>query len=186
MRTVKVKIRGVSPVAFSKHYEVDKLEKESPADYEVRTWRNRAHTDKEGQVVITPMMLKNTLNDVAKFLAEKIPGKGNATYTKHFVSGILVVDHAPLGIAINDVQFEKIFVPYDGVAGSGKRVWKYFPVVHNWETEFTVYILDETITREVFERYIVEAGKFVGIGFFRPARRGTKGRFEVLKCEWVK
>src|SRR5215475_8762304 len=123
MRTVKVTIKGVSPIAFSRHYEVAKLEKEQPSDYEERTWRNRAHTDKEGQVVISAMMFKNMLYDTAKFLGEKIPGKGSKTYTKHFESGILVVDHAPLGLSVNDLEYERLFVPSDGIRGSGKRVW---------------------------------------------------------------
>jgi|SRR5215469_1951852 len=186
MRTIKITVEGVSALGFSKHYEVPKLEKESPADYEERTWRNRLHTDKEGQVIITAMMWKNMLRDVGQFLSEKIPSKNNATYTKHFKSGILVTEHSPLGIAANDVQFERLFVPSDGVTGSGKRVWKNFPILHQWKAEFVAYILDETITREVFERHVEQAGKFIGIGFFRPARGGVKGRFKVLKFEWIK
>jgi hypothetical protein len=186
MRTVKVKIKGVSPIAFSKHYEVPRLEKESDKDYENRTWRNRAHIDKEGQMLIGPMMFKNMLFDVAKFLAEKIKGKGNQTWTKHFESGILVVDPAPLGINVDEVSDEYLFVPVNGMRGSGRRVWKHFPVIHNWEAEFTVFILDETITKEVFEHHVEEAGKFIGLGFFRPGRGGTKGRFSVSKFDWIK
>ena len=186
MRTVKVNLKGVAPIAFSKHYEVAKLEKESPADYEERTWRNRCHTDKEGQLVIPAMMFKNMMRDVGAFLSEKIPGKRNQTYAKHFKSGILVVDSAPLRISKDDVQYERLFVPSDGVAGSGKRVWKNFPLVHNWEVIFTCFVLDETITQAVFEHHCVEAGRYIGMGFFRPARGGVKGRFEVTKFEWLK
>jgi hypothetical protein len=186
MRTVKVKIKGVSPIAFSKHYEVPRLEKESDEDYEDRTWRNRAHVDKEGQVVINPTMFKNMLYDVAKFLSETIKGKGKQTWTKHFESGILVVDPAPLGIKVTDISDEYLFVPSGGIRGSGRRVWKHFPVIHNWEAQFTVFILDDTITEPIFERYVHEAGKFIGLGFFRPGRGGTKGRFSVTKFEWIK
>jgi hypothetical protein len=186
MRQVKVKVRGLSPLGFSKHYEVPKLEKESPDAYELRTWRNRLHTDKEGQVVISAMHWKNMLRDVGKFLGEKVPGKKGGTFTKHFLSGILVVDPSPLGIAAADVPFERIFVPADGVTGSGKRVWKNFPVIHDWATEVVIYILDDTITQSVFERHMVQAGQFIGIGFFRPARGGNKGRFEVLEFKWNK
>jgi hypothetical protein len=132
------------------------------------------------------MMFKNMLYDVAKFLGEKISGKGNKTWTKHFESGILVVDPAPLGINVDDISSEKLFVPSDGIRGSGKRVWKHFPVIHTWETEITIFILDNTITREIFERYFEEAGKFIGLGFFRPGRGGTKGRFSVSKFDWIK
>jgi hypothetical protein len=186
MKTVKLSIEGTAPIAFSRHYEVPKFEKESAGAYEERTWRNRAHSDKEGQAVISAMMFKNMLGDVGEFLGEKIPGKGNKTYKKHFRSGVLVVDPAPLGIAVKDLASERLFVPSDGISGSGKRVWKNFPVVHQWKASFTVYVLDDTITSEVFERHVIEAGKFIGLGFFRPGRGGIKGRFQVTKFDWNK
>lgn len=186
MRTVQVKVKGVAPLGFSRHYEVPKLEKESPADYEERTWRNRLHVDKEGQVVIPPMMWKNMLRDVGAFLSEKISGKGNETFKKHFLSGLLVIDPSPLGVAAKDVSSERLFVPSNGISGGGKRVWKNFPVLHQWDAQFTVYILDQTITEKVFERHVIEAGKYIGIGFFRPARGGIKGRFEVVSFKWSK
>lgn len=186
MKTVKVSVEGVSPIAFSKQYEVSKLEKESAADYEKRTWRNRVHVTKEGEVIITAMMWKNMLAEIGKHLGEKIPGKGNKTYTKYFESGILVGDPSPLGVHRDDVDGEWLFVPSDGVKGSGKRVWKCFPIIHNWTADALIYVLDETITKEIFERYMREAGKFIGVGFFRPGRGGDKGRFNVIKFEWVK
>jgi len=186
MRTVTVKVKGVSALGFSKHYELAKLEKESSADYEERTWRNRIHTDKEGQAVVSPMQWKNMLRDVGAFLSEQIPGKGKSTFKKHFLSGVLVVDPSPLGIAAKDVSCERLFVPSDGITGSGKRVWKNFPVIPVWAAEFTAFILDETITKEVFERHVEQAGKFIGIGFFRPARGGVKGRFEIASFKWSK
>jgi hypothetical protein len=184
MRIVTVTVQGVAPISFGKHYEVEKLPKESPDHYEQRTWRNKLHVDKEGQVIIPPMMVKNALRDIGAFLNEKIPGKGAATYKKHFLSGLLVIDPAPLGIATKDVVPVKLFVPPNGIAGSGKRVWKYFPTIPEWGTKVRVHILDNTITREVFERHFIEMGRYVGWGSFRPQRGGTNGRFEVLKFEW--
>jgi hypothetical protein len=185
MKQVKVTIEGVAPLGFSKHYEVPKLSKESHNDFEERTWRNRAHTDKEGQIIIPAIFWKNCLRDVGSFLGQKIPGRQNEKYTKHFLSGILVTDPCPLGIHINDVEFEKLFVPSDGKTGGGKRVWKHFPVVHQWSATPLIYILDDTITIPVFEHHFREAGRYIGIGFWRPARGGIKGRFEILKFEWL-
>jgi len=44
----------------------------------------------------------------------------------------------------------------------------------------TFYILDEIITKEVFERTLTMAGQFIGIGRFRPQNNGFYGRFEVV------
>jgi hypothetical protein len=186
MKQVRIKVHGISPLGYSRHYEVPRLEKESHDAYEWRTWRNRLHVDKEGQCVISPMQWKNMLRDVGKFLGERIPGKGKSSYSKHFLSGILVVDPSPLGIAADEVPYERIFVPADGIRGSGKRVWKNFPVIHEWTTEAVVFILDETITPPVFEHHFRQAGQFIGLGFFRPANGGIKGRFEVLEFKWTR
>lgn len=186
MKLVKVYLESVSPLGFSRHYEVPHLEKESPADYEERTWRHRTHIDKEGQVIITPMMIKNCYRDVGKFKAQRIPGKGTSTYAKHFKSGILVEKPIPLGIQLEDINGERLFVPSDGVSGGGKRVTKIFPFVSQWNGVAEVYILDDTITQKVFEEHTHEMGRFTGIGFWRPANGGLWGRFKANDFVWEK
>ena len=184
MRIVKITVEGVAPLGFSRHYEVEKKPKEGADAYENRTWRNKLHVDKEGQAVIPATMWKNMLRDIGAFLNEKIPGKGQQTYKKHFLSGVLVIEPSPLGIAAQAVQSVKLFVPSNGIAGSGKRVWKYFPTIPQWKAVVVVHILDNTLTPPVFEKHFEEAGRYIGIGFYRPARGGTNGRFEVKKFEW--
>jgi hypothetical protein len=174
----------VASLYFGRHYEVEKLPKESADHYEQRTWRNKLHVTKEGQCVVPAMAWKNGLRAIGAFLGEQIPGKGKATYAKHFTSGILVTDDSPLGLAAEDVQSMKHFVPADGKTGGSKRVWKYFPCIPQWETKVKVHILDDTITRPVFEHHFVELGRYMGIGTFRPQRGGVNGRFEVIKFIW--
>ena len=184
MKTATAQIVGVSPIGFSKHHEEPKLDKERPADYEKRTWRSKCHTDDDGGVFIPPMAFKNCIAECAKYLSVQIPGKGKATYTKHFEAGVLVTDPVPLGININDVKSINVFVPSDGKRGGGKRVWKTFPVIHKWAAKVIFYILDETITQDVFRQHLVEAGKFIGVGWFRPRNNGYYGRFEVKDIKW--
>jgi len=184
MKTVRVTITGVSPYSQSKHYDVPKLEKESSGDYEARTWRERLHTDENGNVFIPPMSFKNCLSDAAKFLSISIPGKGKSTYTKHFEAGVLVVDAMVLPVKKDGVPGEWLFVPSDGIRGSGKRVNKCFPIIHQWGGVVTFHILDETITESVFHKVLEEAGRFIGIGRFRPRNNGFYGRFKVDKLEW--
>ena len=90
MHHAKVKIEGFTPYSSSRHYVVDALNKESKADYESRTWRERLHYDDKGNVYIPPMAFKNCLSDVARYLSVQIPGKGKSTYTKHIEAGIFI------------------------------------------------------------------------------------------------
>ena len=179
MKTVIAHLKSISPYSQSKHYDTEPLEKESKVDYEARTWRDRLHVTEDGHVFIPQMSFKNCLSEAAKYLGIQIPGKGKSTYTKHFEAGVLVLDPLVLPIKKEDVAGEWFFVPSDGVRGSGKRVNKCFPVIHQWEGDVTFHILDETITIPVFRKHLEEAGKFIGIGRFRPRNNGFYGRFEV-------
>lgn len=188
MKVYAVKLQSTSPYSQGKHYDKDmvpELEKEGKHDYEMRTWRNRMHVDEQGQVFIPPMAFKNCLSEAAKFLGIQIPGKGKSTYTKHFEAGVLVLERISLGIAANDVPGEMLFVPTDGVRGSGKRVNRMFPRIDRWNAEFRVHVIDETITEVVLRKHFEEAGNLIGIGRFRPRNNGYYGRFQLVKIAAV-
>lgn len=186
MKTVLATIEGVSPYSQSRFYEVEKLNegKELPEDYKDRTWRNHLHTNEAGEVYIPPMAFKNCMSSAAKYRGEQIPGKGKRTWTKIFESGLMVMDYVYLGIKAEDVKSETLFLPSDGIRGSGKRVKKTYPVIHKWSCSVTFYVLDELITQDVFKSHIETAGRLIGIGRFRPEKNGFYGRFDVKKIAW--
>lgn len=184
MHTATVTIKGVSPYSQSHYYETPKKPKELPRDYEERTWRDRMHADADGNVFIPPMAFKNALSEAAKFLGIQIPGKGKSNYTKHFEAGVLVTEPLTLPVKKEHVPGEWLFVPASGKRGDGKRVMKCFPVIHQWGGDVAFHVLDDMITEDVFTQHITEAGKFIGIGRFRPRNNGYYGRFEVEKVVW--
>jgi hypothetical protein len=177
-------LKSVSPYSQSKHFVVDKEPKESSADFEKRTWRERVNVNEEGEAVIPPMAFKNCLSEIAKYLGMQIPGKGKSTYTKHIEAGIMVVDPLLLGVKKYDVKGEWFYVPSDGVRGSGKRVDKCFPVFASWSGKVDFLVMDETVTKDVFLHHLQQAGNFIGVGRFRPRKNGYYGRFKVEKLEW--
>lgn len=185
MPTAIIKIKGVSPYSAGKVFEDrEKLPNESFDDMEKRCWKQRLNIDSEGRGVVPPMAFAGALQTAAKRYAGKIVGKGNATWTKHFEAGLLVTDPLVLPVTRETVQGEWVFVPSDGIAGSGKRVMKCFPVVHQWGGEVTVHILDEEITPVIFAKVAEAAFKLVGVGRFRPEKRGFYGRAIVESIRW--
>lgn len=179
-----VTLRGASPLSWSKFNDTPKLNKETPEAFEKRTWREKVWADEQGQVCIPPMALKNSLAEGAKRANKSIPGKGKSTYTKYFESGVIVQDMRGMvldGINKDDLECEWLPVPSNGERGGGKRVLKCFPLIKEWEGTATYTILDEAITREVFEEILRETGSFVGLGRWRPKNNGLYGRFEVVK-----
>jgi hypothetical protein len=192
MKKYQVKLESNSAILFGRQYSVPKLQKESAHEYEQRTWSERLHRNTQGNVVLNPLSLKNCLRDAAKYLGEPIPGKGKATYTKHFRAGIMVVEDIlltdPKGRPIIADSVEPLWlnVPSDGMTGGTKRVPKAFPRVSEWQATAEIAVLDDTITEKVLRHHLIEAGNFVGLGAMRVANGGISGRFKVVSLAEVK
>lgn len=185
MRIAIASLESISPYSQSRHHDTPKLDKEHGDDYDRRTWRERMHADeKTGNVFIPPMAFKNSIAEAAKFLSIQVKGKGKQTYTKHFESGVLVSDPLVLPIKKSEVSAERLFLPSDGKRGGGKRVWKMYPLIREWSGKVRFFVLDDTITEEVFEDHLRQCGQFIGIGRFRPRNNGFYGRFSVKAVEW--
>lgn len=183
-KIVEVKLESMSPYSQSRQHDTPKLEKETWEDYETRTWREKCTVDENGQIVIPAMAFKQALDAVAKRLGDQIPGKGKATYTKHFVGGVICESDVPTGFMKPDVPSVTINANSDGVRGSGKRVKRTFPQVSKWSGTARFVVLDDTVTQPVFERFIKEAGRFIGVGRFRPEKGGLNGRFTPVSFDW--
>ena len=184
MKIARVTIEGVSPYSQSRHYTVDDLPRELPKAKEERTWRERMHVNEDGYVFIPGAALKNALAEAAKYLSIQIPTQGKATYTKNFEAGVMVIDPIVLPYKKENVPGEWLFVPSNGVRGSGKRVDRCFPVIHKWGGVAEYIIFDEIITEDVFRRVVEASGALIGIGRFRPRNNGYYGRFKVAKLEF--
>ena len=191
MRIATATLQSISPYSQSKFYDVPRVgtrasgtATETPKDYEIRTWRERCHTDATGRIVIPPMAFKNCLSEIAKYLSVQIPGKGKSTYTKHFEAGVMVLEGITLPITKDEVPGEWLYVPSDGRRGGSKRVPKCFPVISEWKGGVTFHILDDVINEETFMQHLKDAGNFIGIGRFRPRNNGYYGRFAVQSIAW--
>ncbi len=186
MKLAEGKLKSTTPYSPSRFYNVEKLPKELPKDYEERTWRERCHVTEQGQVFIPPMAFANSLKEAARYLSIPIPGKGKSTYTKNFEAGVLVTDPLYLPLQKENIKGEWVFVPSDGRRGGGKRVEKCFPLIPSWEGIANFYILDDILTEEVFRQVLVAAGSLIGIGRFRPRNMGYYGRYEVKGLQFGK
>lgn len=189
-----MKVVGVTPYSQSKPLISEGRIKtgQKPNDFLREHWRECMHVNGDGFVFIPAMSVKNSLTDVAKFLGEPVPGKGKATYTKHFEAGTIVLDDVVLNVKADDVQPEDLFLPSDGVRGSGKRVWKRYPRIDNWHGIVRVIVTDPILEAkpDKVREYMVHIGKFIGWGRWRPRNGGSYGRFtvesfRVLKAEGI-
>ena len=186
MKLATVHLASTAPYSPSRSYdqEIEKLPRETHDAYEVRTWRNKCHSMPNGKIFIPPMSFKMSLDKAASMLGRQIPGKGKSTYTKFFLSGVLVMDPVILPMTKEDCALDRIFANADGKRGSGKRVWRNFPRVDKWSEDVKYHVLADEITPDVFEEHLRQAGAFVGIGRFRPESGGYYGRYEIKGIKW--
>jgi len=187
MKTIAlVTLVGVTPYIQSKMPDSPKKPKELAADYEERTWREKAHVNSEGYVYIPGAALTKSLHSAAQLMKEKIPGKGNSTYSVHFRVGTLVAHNVDLGVKIEDVDCTQIFCSADGKkSGQGTRVMRKFPTINNWRATVEYLIIDPIITKDIFLSCLQNAGLYHGIGAFRPeCNGGWNGRYQIEACDW--
>ena len=188
IRTATVKLTGLSPFSPSRAFDPDvegRGDNETADDHEKRIWRHRIHHEADGTCFIPSMMIQLMLQYMAKRIGAKIPGKRNATYTKHFESGIAVPSDARIeGSDWQKVPGQWLHLNADGVRGGGKRVWRCMPMIMPWSVTTEIVLLDPEIPEDLFERTLVGGGAFCGFGRFSPRRGGTNGRFRADKIEW--
>lgn len=187
MRTATVTIEGITPLQKSREYasHVPKNGNETAHTYEERTWKHRVHETKDGKVFIPAGAFKQTLVSGARYKGTQIPGQGKKTYTAKFQSAVIISSDMVLDATPDDMEGRWVFCTSNGKRGGpGPRVWKCFPTLAKWKGILEIQILDEIIDEDVLRIHLEEAGKYIGVGTWRPENGGEYGRFEVKKVVW--
>lgn len=181
---VDLQLTGAAPYSQSRYLdpvsEYPKKDKETPDAYDIRLWKEKGHYNGDGFMVIPALQIKNALPNAAKYLGEKV--KGNATFTKHFKSGILMLEDFLVTDLATGQPIHKDNVTMD-VANvrtqKGTMITARYPVVFQWSAQGSLLIVDPTITKDAFTHHLVQCGMYVGIGRFRVGNGGLYGRFAV-------
>jgi hypothetical protein len=183
---ISVELKSLSPYSQSKFHQTPKLtDKELPDKYEERTWRNRVHLNERGRVILPGMSFKKSLVGAALLSKKKITGKGQATWNQHIISGISPLTDLETDLVIEDILPEWIHCDAQGGAkGVKTRVLRCYPLIKSWHGVVEFINFDPLITQDIFTEFLMEAGLLIGVGRFRPANGGTKGRFKVIHVEW--
>lgn len=198
MKIATAQLKSTAPMSQSAPHQESRFDGEAHDAYDLRTWMHHLHVHGSGFISIPAMSFKQGLTSAAKFVGGKIKGRGQATWTKRFESGVLIHEDpitdirakTPAGewIADGSTGFirELLYMNADGVRGSNKRVWRNYPRIEEWSGTLVAYILDDLIDEKTFTETIEAMGKFIGVGRFRPEKGGLYGRFKIQdKIGWV-
>lgn len=110
----------------------------------------------------------------------QIPGKRGKTYKDIFKSAVFVrPDYIPFGMKGEPkklLEQGKFDIDLRPVVVQRSRVERARPMFRNWDLKLQIEIQDEQIPADVIKEVLDHAGKFCGIGDFRP----RYGRFQVV------
>lgn len=164
MKSINIKIKGIVPLLqnrFVGEEDENAAERTGVIDRS-ENWKQALYSDKklgiyEPSEHIWGSMIKAAVNF-------QIPGKGKKTYKDLIKSAIIIEpDKIPLG------KKEPDEIDKRPVVIRGSRIVRQRPMMkEGWELSFTVNILDEQLPAEAVKRILEHAGRFVGIGDFRP------------------
>jgi hypothetical protein len=66
------------------------------------------------------------------------------------------------------------------------RILRHRPMFNEWSIAFDIQINTDLVSERMVREIVDNAGALVGLGDFRPARKGPYGRFQITAWEAVK
>lgn len=169
---VNISIKGTRPLLQNRFIPEQSNVKRRGKKYDPKEQAKKSRYLNEKEELIQPA------NHIEACLVKsavqfRIPGQGKKTYKDAFKGGVLI---DPLEIVHKIQDWEALITP---VVISRARVLAGRAMLKEWELDFTAIISDERISPETFKDVLENAGKFIGIGDWRP----KYGQFEVIKFE---
>lgn len=179
MKKIQVELTGITPLLHNKpeEYGFDEqwVEKKASTDYEKEALK-KLYVDSNGKIYQPATHIDRALIESGKKI--KVKGQGKATYSKLFGS-MVAVEEFEIVHKIQKYEIHKSLVVIPSTKG---RVMRYRPMFKEWKLEFHITFEDE-IPAEVVKEALEIAGKYVGIGDWRPEKKGKFGKFQVTKFE---
>ena len=87
----------------------------------------------------------------------------------------------PLNTNKWEVDSRSVVIP-----STGGRIMCHRPRVDTWSTSFTLDVDDTMFNPGLIRQVLDDAGKKIGLGDYRPSRKGPFGRFTVTKWDVLK
>jgi len=171
-----VEVKGVSPLLMNRFIPEQIVEtrvrRSNANDVSVE---DKLYLTEDGRPYVPNTYIRNSLIEAGKSI--RIKGRGKSTYSKLLGSSLIV---QPDAILIDSTSGWEPFTTTAVNPTTKGRVMVTRPMFKDWKLSFEAVVLDD-IPEEVFRDILDEAGRYVGIGDWRPAKKGMYGKFIVTK-----
>ena len=177
MKLIEITLKGITPLLMH-HYPLIGADDVSKKRTGVPDWKAQAelalYRNDDGIYQPAEHLEKALVGAGTNF---KIPGKRGQTYSKLIAA---TVDIFPDAIPH---KYTNYVIDARPVVIQKARVIRYRPRFDEWELDFTLRLQDEQLPVSVIKEVLDYAGLYVGIGDYRPARKGKYGKFMVTKFQ---
>lgn len=179
MKKIEVEIKGITPYLMHKFCGEDlKSEKKvGKKDYEEEVYKV-LYKSADGEIYVPSAQLKGCLIEAGKQM--RVVGRGKSTYSKLF-GAFLIINPDAIPMINQDWETDA-----RAVVVQKSRIIRYRPKFNEWGLIFEIIILDDGIDPVVVKQGLDIAGNYVGIGDYRPQKKGSFGRFIVTSFKEVK
>ncbi len=183
MKTYNVTIQGTSPLLMNRPSmligDISKGNKPFSDDIKGKA-ESKLYVNDKGKLYQPSTHLAGALIEAGKHL--KVVGKGKATYSK--ICGY-AVQIEPFEIE-HKKQFWEVFSCLAVNPSTKGRNPLYRPMLKDWEISFDVVFDEMEIAPSIMKELFDIAGRIVGIGDWRPAKKGPYGKFQVTSWKEAK
>ena len=183
---VSVRIEGVSPLLMNRFHEAAQ---EAVSNQAKATHRGdkgspreqaepKLYTDSNGRPILPGPNIFAAIVSAGRFIKS-----GRRTLTTNKESLV------PAGLALSELECPITPVKWEVdsravvVPATGGRIMAHRPRFDAWRLGFTLEIDESLFSVDTVRELVDLAGQRIGIGDFRPARRGPFGRFKVIKWQ---
>jgi len=126
------------------------------------------------------LYIKNCITEASKQF--KIVGKGKSTYSKLVAS---TVEIEPFMIELEAGKYEVFRISAVNPMTKGRMMTER-PKYNKWKAEFEIVLNDPAVPVSVINEILEHAGKYVGVGDWRPEKKGMFGKFIIIQFKTEK
>ena len=181
-KKVKVTITGITPLLMNRFHENNEVKVSSGLSAVSISGRGtpreqatlKAYANDDGELFIPGPNIFSCLIQAGKFHKA---GKSKITTLKSSLipAGVGIMDLVcPLGTSHFEVDSRSVVIP-----STGGRIMAHRPRLDEWSLSFTVEVDTDMFDLKTVRLLLDDAGKKVGLGDFRPDRKGPFGKFTV-------
>lgn len=181
MKEYNVEIEGTTSLLFNRFVEASidsQVKKRSGATKEHKI-EDKLYKSEDGKIYTPSTHLMGMLVNAGKNF--KVQGKGKSTYSKLLGSSVEVNPDA----IVHKIQAWKPFAISAVNPMTKGRMMVIRPMMERWKLAFSVKFNEEDIPTDVMKNILDFGGQYVGIGDWRPEKKGKYGKFMVTKFEEI-